>query len=64
MVNLSSLVNHCTVSEHRNDFPCDLNAISAMSLGIGAAGAALIFVMFLFNQVRRHLVLSTTSNGS
>lgn len=35
-----------------DDFPCDLNAITLMSLPIGAGGIALLFVVFLYYKVR------------
>lgn len=39
-------------SEDNLDFPCNINAITSVSLGIGAGACALIFVLFLLRQVR------------
>lgn len=36
----------------RTTFPCDSNTITAVSVGIGAGGVALLFVGFLLNKVR------------
>lgn len=33
-------------------FPCNADAIQAVSLGIGAGGVSLIFVYYLYKQVR------------
>ena len=32
-------------------FPCDINAATAVSVGLGAGGVALFFVFFLLYQV-------------
>jgi hypothetical protein len=43
----------CSVrSEFNTDFPCNINAITVVSLGIGAGACALIFVLYLLRQVR------------
>jgi hypothetical protein len=46
----------CSVrSELNTDFPCNINAITAVSLGIGAGACALIFVLYLLREVRLEL---------
>jgi hypothetical protein len=43
----------CSVrSEFNTDFPCNINAITIVSLGIGAGVCALIFVLYLLREVR------------
>jgi len=34
-------------------FPCDVSAATAVSVGIGAGGLALFFVIFLLTSVRK-----------
>lgn len=36
----------CLKPEYRNDFPCNANAIQAVSMGIATAGVCLLFVRF------------------
>jgi len=45
-------IKTCLDPSIEGDFPCNLNAITAVSLGLGAAGAALLFVIYLYNRVR------------
>jgi hypothetical protein len=43
-------INFCAT--HKDDFPCNLSEIAAVSLGLAAGGASLLFVAFLYRQVR------------
>jgi hypothetical protein len=43
----------CAIASGGNtDFPCDINAITAVSLSISAGACALIFVIYLLREVR------------
>lgn len=48
---------HCVANP--DDFPCDLNNISLVSLGIAGGGVALLFVIYLYLQVRCFLAVET-----
>ena len=41
----------CDEAGNSGDFPCDLNTISLVSLGIAGGGIALLFVVYLYLQV-------------
>jgi hypothetical protein len=47
---LNSLCSNA--SGDNTDFPCDIDAITAVSLGIAAGACALIFVIYLLREVR------------
>jgi hypothetical protein len=43
----------CAVKSQGNtDFPCNIGAITVVSLGIGAGVCALVFVLYLLREVR------------
>ena len=46
----------------RDDFPCNVNAITAVSLAVGAAACALIFVVFLLKQVSLEMTPKIRTN--
>jgi len=48
--------NVCAVASGQTGFPCDVNAITGVSLGIAGAACALIFVnFFLLPQVSQSM---------
>ena len=46
---MSDDFNFCR--ENPDDFPCDIDEITAVSLGLGAGGLALFFVVYLYFNV-------------
>ena len=57
-------VPHCLLPEYRDDFPCNANAIKAVSLGIATAGVCLMFVRFyLLKQVSSISSMRNPSEG-
>lgn len=45
-------INCVSFGVQPGSFPCDANPIQAMSMGIAAGGAALLFSVFLVKNVR------------
>ena len=45
-------MNICTLASGNAGFPCDADAITGVSLSIGAAGLGLLMIGFLMNKVR------------
>jgi hypothetical protein len=42
----------CFALSGNQDFPCNIDAITSVSLGIGAGFCALVFVVYLLREVR------------
>ena len=50
-LNMEAL-NVCTLASKNEGFPCSADAITGVSLSIGAAGLGLLMIGFLMNKVR------------
>ena len=48
---MDDILNYCEVESGVTGFPCDANAITAVSLGLAAAGLGLLMVGWLMKKV-------------